>query len=65
MKILLIQVNYVESVKFRGFDSPRRYWEMSSFDEGRALQLATQSGAVAAANFRAYNRRNLSRVYPK
>ena len=28
-------VNYVESVKFRGLDAPRRYWEMSSFDESK------------------------------
>ena len=32
-------VNYCESVKFRGFDVPRQYWQMSSFDETKASQL--------------------------
>ncbi len=56
-------VNYAESVKFRGFDHPRRYWEMSSFEETKAAQLS--ASAQAAARFVAHNRRHLSRVYPR
>ena len=26
-------INYCESTKFRGFECPKRYWEMSSLDE--------------------------------
>jgi hypothetical protein len=50
-------INYCETVKFRGFEFPRRYWEMSSFEETKAFQCI--------ANFDHYNRRNLSRIYPR
>ena len=26
-------INYCESTKFRGFECPKRYWEMSSLEE--------------------------------
>ena len=32
-------VNYVEAVKFSGFDSERQFWEMSSFDETKVTQI--------------------------
>ncbi|XP_059082228.1 1-phosphatidylinositol 4,5-bisphosphate phosphodiesterase eta-2-like isoform X1 [Tigriopus californicus] len=54
-------VNYMESTKFRGFEVPRRYWEMSSFEESKAVQVAASS----PEKFVNYNRRNLSRIYPR
>ena len=56
-------VNYCESTKFRGFEYPRRYWEMSSFEETKALQIC--SSPESRSNFVHYNRRNLSRIYPR
>ena len=54
-------VNYCESTKFRGFECPRRYWEMSSLEESKALQLISHS----SDRFVIFNRRNLTRVYPR
>lgn len=52
-------INYCESVKFKGLDAPRRYWEMSSLDETKAIHIQDN---VVFAN---YNKRNLTRIYPK
>ncbi len=32
-------VNYCESTKFRGFECPKRYWEMSSLDEKKVKNI--------------------------
>lgn len=56
-------VNYCESVKFKSFDSPRNYWQMSSFDETKAVNLSLVRSS--AEKFIAYNRVYLSRIYPK
>lgn len=56
-------VNYCESVKFKGFDSPRQYWQMSSLDETKAAQLYLVKSS--ADKFVAHNRRYLSRIYPR
>ena len=31
-------INYCESTKFRGFECPKRYWEMSSLDETKEIE---------------------------
>merc|ERR1712136_214901 len=54
-------INYCAAVKFKDFETERNYWEMSSFDETKQSQLTSSSGD----KFVEYNRRNLSRVYPK
>lgn len=56
-------VNYCESVKFRGFEAPRHYWQMSSFDETKAAQLCMIRSS--AEKFISHNRCYLSRIYPK
>ena len=56
-------VNYCESVKFKGFDVPRNYWQMSSLDETKASQLV--SSRSTAEKFIKHNQVYLSRIYPK
>ena len=56
-------VNYCESVKFRGFDAPRDYWQNSSFDETKAAQLYLLRSS--AEKFVQHNQKYLSRIYPK
>ena len=56
-------VNYVEAVKFTGFDSERKCWEMSSFEESKAAGLSTNE--ASASKFLSFNSTNLSRIYPK
>ena len=43
------------------FQIPRRYWEMSSIEETKAHQIATNT----PDKFIQFNKRNLVRVYPK
>eukprot|EP00092_Neocalanus_flemingeri_P024885 GFUD01026985.1.p1 GENE.GFUD01026985.1~~GFUD01026985.1.p1 ORF type:complete len:650 (+),score=151.93 GFUD01026985.1:38-1951(+) len=56
-------VNYVEAVKFHGFDVERKCWEMSSFEETKASQFC--SSETMARKFLSFNSTNLSRIYPK
>ena len=56
-------VNYCESVKFKGFDTSRHYWQMSSFDETKASQLI--NARSTAEKFIRHNQQFLSRIYPK
>ena len=56
-------VNYVEAVKFSGFNSERKCWEMSSFEETKAAGFC--SNTTTASQFLTFNARNLSRIYPK
>merc|ERR1711860_348719 len=56
-------VNYCESIKFRGFDTPRHCWQMSSFDESKAGQLI--NARSTADKFIKHNQQFLSRIYPK
>ncbi|XP_069064007.1 1-phosphatidylinositol 4,5-bisphosphate phosphodiesterase beta-3 [Pleurodeles waltl] len=57
-------VNYVEPVKFKSFDvasKRNRYFEMSSFVETKGLEQLTKS----PLEFVEYNKKQLSRIYPK
>ncbi|XP_075043763.1 1-phosphatidylinositol 4,5-bisphosphate phosphodiesterase beta-3 [Mixophyes fleayi] len=57
-------VNYVEPVKFKSFDlanKRNKYYEMSSFVETKALEQLTKS----PMEFVEYNKKQLSRIYPK
>ncbi|KAM4722273.1 1-phosphatidylinositol 4,5-bisphosphate phosphodiesterase beta-3 [Rhinophrynus dorsalis] len=57
-------VNYVEPVKFKSFDVAKKrnkYYEMSSFVETKALEQLTKS----PMEFVEYNKKQLSRIYPK
>ena len=56
-------VNYCESIKFTGFERPRQYWQMSSFDETKASQLGQIRSS--AEKFIKHNQVYLSRIYPK
>jgi len=60
-RLLSELINYCAAIKFKDFETERNYWEMSSFDETKQSQLASTAGD----KFVEYNRRNLSRVYPK
>uniref|UniRef100_A0A3B3V1Y4 Phosphoinositide phospholipase C n=1 Tax=Poecilia latipinna TaxID=48699 RepID=A0A3B3V1Y4_9TELE len=54
-------VNYIQPVKFKGFDnalSERRHYEMSSFVETKAIEI------LKTFPFE-YNKKQLSRIYPK
>jgi len=54
-------VNYVEACKFTSFDAGRNFWEMSSFEETKALGFCSNQ----PDQFLTYNKTNLSRIYPK
>lgn len=57
-------VNYAQPVKFQGFDVAEEkniYFNMSSFNESVALGCLKQ----AAIEFVNYNKRQMSRIYPK
>ena len=56
-------VNYMEAVKFTGFENERKCWEMSSFEESKAAGLSTNEST--ASKFITFNSTNLSRIYPK
>ena len=36
-------INYCESTKFRGFECPKRYWEMSSLDETKGRRARNET----------------------
>ncbi|KAK3546683.1 hypothetical protein QTP70_031388 [Hemibagrus guttatus] len=57
-------VNYIEPVKFKSFDSAakkNRYYEMSSFVETKGMDILKNS----PTEFVEYNKKQLSRIYPK
>ncbi|XP_058250290.1 1-phosphatidylinositol 4,5-bisphosphate phosphodiesterase beta-3 isoform X2 [Hemibagrus wyckioides] len=57
-------VNYIEPVKFKSFDSAakrNRYYEMSSFVETKGMDILKNS----PIEFVEYNKKQLSRIYPK
>ncbi|XP_074642099.1 1-phosphatidylinositol 4,5-bisphosphate phosphodiesterase beta-4-like isoform X2 [Tubulanus polymorphus] len=57
-------VNYAQPVKFQGFDVAEAvncHFHMSSFNESTALGLLKNS----SVDFAAYNKRQMSRIYPK
>uniref|UniRef100_A0AAY4CHP7 1-phosphatidylinositol 4,5-bisphosphate phosphodiesterase n=1 Tax=Denticeps clupeoides TaxID=299321 RepID=A0AAY4CHP7_9TELE len=57
-------VNYIEPVKFKSFDVARKrdkYYEMSSFVETKAMDILKNS----PIEFSEYNKKQLSRIYPK
>ncbi|XP_029470643.1 1-phosphatidylinositol 4,5-bisphosphate phosphodiesterase beta-3 [Rhinatrema bivittatum] len=57
-------VNYVEPVKFKCFDvasKRNKYYEMSSFVETKGLEQLTK----CPMEFVEYNKKQLSRIYPK
>ena len=55
-------VNYIEAVKFKGFEKERNFWQMSSFPESKAFSLLGDFDSADA--FVKFNKTNLSRVYP-
>ena len=56
-------VNYCEALKFSSFEQERSYWQMSSFEETKALDICNNE--TNNKKFVSYNSRNLSRIYPK
>jgi len=56
-------VNYIEAVKFSGFDNERKCWEMSSLEETKASGICDNE--ATASKFLSFNSTNLSRIYPK
>ncbi|XP_039624990.1 1-phosphatidylinositol 4,5-bisphosphate phosphodiesterase beta-3 isoform X1 [Polypterus senegalus] len=57
-------VNYIEPVKFKSFDiasKRNKYFEMSSFVETKGLEQLTK----CPEKFVEYNKKQLSRIYPK
>ncbi|XP_014861577.1 PREDICTED: 1-phosphatidylinositol 4,5-bisphosphate phosphodiesterase beta-3-like isoform X1 [Poecilia mexicana] len=57
-------VNYIQPVKFKGFDNAlrrRRHYEMSSFVETKAIEILKTFPFECLA----YNKKQLSRIYPK
>lgn len=57
-------VNYIEPVKFKSFEAARKRnkcFEMSSFVETKAMEQLTKS----PMEFVEYNKKQLSRIYPK
>jgi len=56
-------VNYCEALKFSSFEQERSFWQMSSFEETKALDIFNNE--ANSKKFLSYNCRNLSRVYPK
>ncbi|VUZ57607.1 unnamed protein product [Hymenolepis diminuta] len=62
--LLSSMVNYAQPVKFQGFDcaeGQRKSFEMSSFNENAALGLIKRS----CTEFVCYNKRQMSRIYPR
>ena len=56
-------VNYTEAVKFKSFDEPRKFWEMSSFEETKVIQILNNE--TTKSKLTKYTERNLCRIYPK
>ncbi|XP_014324450.1 1-phosphatidylinositol 4,5-bisphosphate phosphodiesterase beta-3-like [Xiphophorus maculatus] len=57
-------VNYVQPVKFKGFDNAlrrRRHYEMSSFVETKAIEILKTFPFECLT----YNKKQMSRIYPK
>ncbi|KAI7813929.1 putative 1-phosphatidylinositol 4 [Triplophysa rosa] len=57
-------VNYIEPVKFKSFEVARKrnkYFEMSSFVETKGMETLKNS----PSDFVEYNKKQLSRIYPK
>ncbi|KAM9424194.1 1-phosphatidylinositol 4,5-bisphosphate phosphodiesterase beta-3 [Pholidichthys leucotaenia] len=57
-------VNYIEPVKFKSFDvatKRRKFYEMSSFVETKGMETLKSS----PTEFVEYNKKQLSRIYPK
>uniref|UniRef100_A0A5K3FIA7 Phosphoinositide phospholipase C n=1 Tax=Mesocestoides corti TaxID=53468 RepID=A0A5K3FIA7_MESCO len=62
--LLSSMVNYAQPVKFQGFDvaeAKRLSFQMSSFNENTALGLIKRS----CTEFVCYNKRQMSRIYPR
>ncbi|PAA58432.1 hypothetical protein BOX15_Mlig025183g1, partial [Macrostomum lignano] len=62
--VLSAMVNYAQPVKFQGFDiaeEVNKHFHMSSFNEGVALGYIKKS----VTDFVAYNKRQMSRIYPR
>ena len=56
-------MNYTEAVKFSNFDDGRNFWEMSSFEETKVMQILEKE--TSEKQLKKYNQTNLSRIYPK
>ena len=56
-------INYCEALKFSSFEQERSFWQMSSFEETKAMDIFNNE--PNSKKFISYNCRNLSRVYPK
>ena len=56
-------INYCEALKFSSFEQERSFWQMSSFEETKAMDIFNNE--PNSKKFLSYNFRNLSRVYPK
>uniref|UniRef100_A0A8C6LZI6 Phosphoinositide phospholipase C n=1 Tax=Nothobranchius furzeri TaxID=105023 RepID=A0A8C6LZI6_NOTFU len=54
-------VNYIQPVKFKSFNDAKRLYEMSSFVETKAMDLLKNF----PCEFLEYNKKQLSRIYPK
>ena len=57
-------INYIEAVKFPGFDANGQYYHMSSFKETKALKHIEKS-EESSKTFVKYNSRQISRIYPR
>ena len=55
-------VNYIEAVHFPGFDVEGKFYQMSSFGEGKAFKYFEDP--EKAKDFVRYNSRQISRIYP-
>ena len=54
-------VNYIEAIRFPGFEHFGQYYQMSSFKESVAVKLIEH---LATKDFVRYNSRQISRIYP-
>ena len=56
-------VNYTEAVKFKSFEEPRQFWEMSSFEETKISNILKDE--TTHSQLIQYTEKNLCRIYPK
>ena len=56
-------VNYCEALSFISLDQERKFWQMFSLTETKALEISDTD--EKAKKLVQYNTRNLSRIYPK
>ena len=56
-------INYCEALKFTSLDQERKFWQMFSLTETKALEVS--SSEEKARKLVQINTRNLSRIYPK